>query len=145
MYWFLYKKRVLYYSKSPLLRTPLLWTAAYYGQQQNPRSVTFFNSVIKTPPLRTLLMDIRQLRTLFFGSDWKPLYNGHQVRMSLYFREKTTLPDCSVMVKPVNLLCFDIFDKYSDWILEIRIFEYPFYVISGEQMRTIGNSNSCSD
>ena len=44
------------YSKSPLLQTPLLWTAAYYGQQQNPRSVTFFNSVIKTPLLWTLLI-----------------------------------------------------------------------------------------
>ena len=53
------------YSKSPLLQTPLLWTAAYYGQQQNPRSVTFFNSVIKTPLLWTLLMDSRLLRTLF--------------------------------------------------------------------------------
>ena len=53
------------YSKSPLLRTPLLWTAAYYGHKKNPRSVTFFNSVIKTPLLRTLLTDIRQLWTLF--------------------------------------------------------------------------------
>ena len=60
----------LLYSKSPLLRTPLLRTIGSYGQK-NPRSVTFFNSVIKTPLLRTLLMDIRQLRTLL--RDIRPL------------------------------------------------------------------------
>ena len=75
--------------------------------KKNPRSVTFFNSVIKTPLLRTLLMDIRQLRTLFFVPiEEKALYYGHQVLISLDFREKhhflTKLPDCSVMVSEVN-------------------------------------------
>ena len=91
------------YSESPLLRTPLLWTATYYGQQQNPQSVTFFNSVIKTPLLRTLLMDIRLLRTLFLVPiEEKSLYYGHQVRISLYFREKTSFSD-----KVARLFCHD--------------------------------------
>ena len=48
-----------------------------------------------------------------------------------------------VLVKAENLLCFDIFDKYSDLILAIRIFEYPFYMISAEQIdEKIGISNS---
>ena len=72
-------------------------------QQQKTRSVTFFNSVIKTPLLRTLLMDIRQLRTLFLVPiEEKTLYYGHQVRISLYFREKTSFSD-----KVARLFCHD--------------------------------------
>ena len=89
------------YSKSPLLQTPLLWTAAYYGQQQNPRSVTFFNSVIKTPLLWTLLMDSRLLRTLFLV----PIEGKPSIVDKKYpFQEKkhnfqTKLSDCSVMMR----------------------------------------------
>ena len=91
------------YSKSLLLWTTLLWTAAYYGQQQNPRSVTFFNSVIKTPLLRTLLMDSRLLRTLF----WSRLKKSPLLwTKSTYFREKhnflTNLSNCSAMMCEAN-------------------------------------------
>ena len=53
----------------------LYYGPLYYGQppimdnNKKPRYVTFFNSVIKTPLLWTLLMDCRLLRTLFFGPD----------------------------------------------------------------------------
>ena len=71
---------------------PLYYAPLYNGQSTTTKSpiCNLLNSVIKTPLFRTLLMDIRQLRTLFLVPiEEKSLYYGHQVRISLYFREKT--------------------------------------------------------
>jgi len=71
----------------------LLWTKKY------PRSVTFFNSVIKSPLLWTLLMDSRLLWTLFLV----PIEEKTSIVDKKYpISEKkhnflTKLSDCSVM------------------------------------------------
>ena len=58
--------RLLAYTVEALYNAPLYnEQSAVTDPKKIPRSVTFFNSVIKTPLLRTLLTDIRQLRTLF--------------------------------------------------------------------------------
>ena len=72
--------------------------------QKNTRSVTFFNSVIKTTLLWTLLTDIRQLRTLSLVpiEEKSFYYYGHQVRILDY-----------VSFRPQN-----IFENYSKFFFE---------------------------
>ena len=109
------------------MKSPLLWTAAYYGQQQNPRSVTFFNSVIKTPLLRTLLTDFRQLWTPFLVLiEEKPSIVDKKY---LFQRKKnnflTKFSDCSAMMCEANY-------KKQNKIRGLnRVLKKPRYDLSG--------------
>ena len=95
----------------------LYYAPLCYGQTKNPGSVTFFNSVIKTPLLRTLFMDIHLLQTLFLAPEEKSLYYSHQIRISLYLREKTSFSD-----KVVRLFCHDEWSKLflkKTWLIRV--------------------------